>query len=264
MAGTYDSVAQIRSDSARFAAALRQAATEAAVPTCPDWKAADLIWHLAEVQLGWAAIVRERLDNDEGREAFMPRRPDSLDELFALLDDATSQLADALSSAADDVAVWTWWPSDQTVGFIRRRQVVEALVHRFDAELTAGLPLSPIDAAVAADCLDQGLHVDFAWSPGWADLNLGPATGRIMATDTGDGWLVNVAHWKGTSPTADRQWAQDTLSVVADGDPSFTLSARAADLIAWLWNRATPEVLTITGNHAHYETLQAVVTAGGE
>jgi hypothetical protein len=57
-----DLLAAVRSESDRFAGALAAADPTAPVPCCPDWTAADLTWHLTEVQLLWATVVRERLD----------------------------------------------------------------------------------------------------------------------------------------------------------------------------------------------------------
>ena len=38
------------------------------MPSCPDWNADDLLWHLAEVQWFWATIVRERVTDATRRE----------------------------------------------------------------------------------------------------------------------------------------------------------------------------------------------------
>jgi hypothetical protein len=48
-------------ESARFVAVLRDTAPGARVPSCPDWDADDLLWHLAEVQWNWGTIVREHI-----------------------------------------------------------------------------------------------------------------------------------------------------------------------------------------------------------
>src|SRR5918995_144022 len=44
----------LRSESARFREVLAACDPEARVPACPDWNAADLLWHLATVQRWWA------------------------------------------------------------------------------------------------------------------------------------------------------------------------------------------------------------------
>src|SRR5665811_2356206 len=43
-----DYLSHLALDSARFVEVLRQAPSGARVPTCPDWDADDLLWHLGE------------------------------------------------------------------------------------------------------------------------------------------------------------------------------------------------------------------------
>ena len=50
----------IRTESARFREVLADCDPSARVPACPDWDAADLLWHLAGVQVFWAKVVRHR------------------------------------------------------------------------------------------------------------------------------------------------------------------------------------------------------------
>src|SRR6185437_12305786 len=101
-----------------FAAVLRDVDPAARVPSCPDWTAADLLWHLAEVHWFWATIVSDRVTDEaqvEAVDARKPARPESLTDLLALYERTTDQLTDALGAAHDDTAVWTWAP-EQTVG----------------------------------------------------------------------------------------------------------------------------------------------------
>ena len=57
--GPVNYLTHLQRESARFAQAIREAAPDAPVPSCPDWNADDLLWHLAEVQWFWATMVRE-------------------------------------------------------------------------------------------------------------------------------------------------------------------------------------------------------------
>ena len=50
----------IRTESARFREVLAGCDPAARVPSCPDWSAADLLWHLATVQRWWAEVVTAR------------------------------------------------------------------------------------------------------------------------------------------------------------------------------------------------------------
>ena len=117
MAPTLDFLARLRPDSARFREVL---SPPIPVPSCPGWDAAELLWHLSEVQDFWGAIVRDRLDEPERAEE-LSRAADDEAQL-AQFDGCSTGLADALAAAPDDTAIRTWFPADQTAGFVRRRQ----------------------------------------------------------------------------------------------------------------------------------------------
>ena len=132
----------IRTESARFRAALADCDPAARVPTCPDWDAGDLLWHLAGVQLFWAKIVRHRPHSPNDPEiADLPaaERPQSYAELLEAFDDYSHALVTELERADPEAAAWHW-SGDLRVGTSHRRQAHEALIHRVDAELTAGVP----------------------------------------------------------------------------------------------------------------------------
>ncbi|MFI9597024.1 maleylpyruvate isomerase N-terminal domain-containing protein [Nonomuraea sp. NPDC052265] len=56
-----------------------------------------------------------------------------------------SSISARFAAASPDDPAWTW-SREQTVGFWRRMQAIEAAVHRWDAENAIG-PAAPIDAA---------------------------------------------------------------------------------------------------------------------
>lgn len=182
-----DFLAHVRAESDRFAAVLRQTDPAARVPSCPEWSAADLLWHLAEVHYFWSTVVRDRITDDdeiERVEGSTPGRPADFPDLLSLYEHTTDDLLAALESADDDTPVWTW-AADRSVGFVRRFQAHEALMHRVDAELAAGGPLTPLPAELATDGIDVVLRFQKTWRPGWADWQTSDVTGRIHATDTG-------------------------------------------------------------------------------
>ena len=55
---TMDTPTEIHRQSELFAAMLAETDPAARVPTCPDWNAADLLWHLITVHAFWAAVLR--------------------------------------------------------------------------------------------------------------------------------------------------------------------------------------------------------------
>jgi uncharacterized protein (TIGR03083 family) len=193
-----DYVAHLARESGRFGEAIRAARPDQAVPSCPGWTADDLLWHLGEVQWFWAAIVRENITGPRAEE-LKPGRPADRAGLQAFYQGASRDLAEVLAASAPGTAAWTW-SEDQTVGFIRRRQAHEALIHRIDAELTAGRR-TPVDPLLGADGVDEALRVMYGGLPGWGRFTPDDAKSlRLEATDTGDAWFVTLGRFTGTDP----------------------------------------------------------------
>ena len=179
--------------------------------------------------------------------------------MLEFFDRSSARLVDALAGTADDVAVWTWLDTDHSVGFVRRRQAHEALIHRLDAELTAGV-VTELDAGLATDGILEAIEWMFGGTPGWASSTPDGPVGRLATTDTDRSWLVQVGHWSGTSPNTGKTYADEqTLFLVGGGEPSFEISGTAADLDAWMWNRPPRGGISRTGDTAAFE---AVIEAG--
>src|SRR6476659_8083210 len=86
----------LQDESQRFRDVLAECDPGAAVPSCPDWKADDLLWHLGEVQWFWGTVVQERLQDVEDLEH--PARPDSRAGLVTFFEEASGLLHDALGA----------------------------------------------------------------------------------------------------------------------------------------------------------------------
>ena len=226
-------------ESARFAAALRGAAPDAPVPSCPGWDADDLLWHLAEVQWFWGTIVREQITGEQADE-LKPGRPDGRDGLLAFYERASRDLGAILAERAPNSPAWTW-SADHTVGFVRRRQAHEALIHRVDAELTAG-QRTGMDPGLSADGVDEALRVMYGGEvPDWGSFTpAGPETIRLRATDTSGSWVVTVGRFTGTDPDDQASYDEPCLQVAERdaGEPAAAqITGTAADLDCWLWHR---------------------------
>lgn len=255
-----DFLAHLRADAARFAEVLRDADPAAPVPTCPDWTADDLLWHLAEVFLFWGTIVRDRLDDPDVAEARKPERPAERTGLLALYARAGAALIDTLTNTPGDVPVWTW-SDDNSAGFVRRRMAHEAVIHRLDAELTAG-DVTDIDAAFATDGAHEALQ-HFFGAPPWSSYEPNGPVGQVVATDTGAAWLVQVGSFSGLSPNSGKTYVREPCVGLTDvGVPVFTVEATARDLDAWLWNRPALEAPTVEGSEEAFGALADVITAG--
>ena len=233
-----DYLGHLARESTRFHDAIQLATPQARVPSCPDWNADDLLWHLTEVQFFWATVVGEKLPADEA-EKRKPERPADRAGLLALYQQASRYLGQVLASASPDTYAWTW-SDDQTVGFIRRRQAHEALIHRVDAELAAD-SRTALDPQLAADGADEVLRVMYGGVPDWGTFSPDPGrTVRLRATDTGDSWVVTLGRFTGTDP--DDGTAHDLPDLRAaeqdSGEPATAeISGAAGDLDCWLWHR---------------------------
>jgi uncharacterized protein (TIGR03083 family) len=234
-----DRISVIRAESDRLADVLARAESGSPVPTCPDWTASDLLWHVVEVHDFWARILSNDVRDDAGVaeiEADKPARPAAIDDVLALRADATARLVDALGRFDDDDPRWSWWPDDQTVGFTRRMQTYEATMHRVDAELTAGVAVSPIAADVASGAIDHAVDVMWGWMPDWATYEP-TVVAQFRATDTGGTWLVEVGHWFGTGPESGNQFDMPRAVRATGGEPALRVAAPVEQLARWAWTR---------------------------
>lgn len=254
----------------RFTGALTAVDPGATVPTCPDWTAADLVWHHAEVQWFWGSIAGDRLTGDDQIEALdetRPVRPETYPELIGRSAAMRDRLLDAVGEGPDDTVLWSW-AAEQTLGFTRRRQAHEALIHRVDAELTAGVDPGPLDAALAADGIDELLRVMWAELPAWAEFTASGGVISLEATDTADTWLLALGRLTGTSPNSGTTYDEPTVAVLAGDDPSpvdAVVRGTAGDLDRWLWNRTGAGLqvrVERSGDSAALTGLAELVAAG--
>jgi uncharacterized protein (TIGR03083 family) len=265
MPSDLDYLDHLRRESDRFSEVLATAPPDAPVPSCPDWDAEDLLWHLGEVQWFWAEVVRRGVTDGEQADGLdAGTRPDGREALQALFDQASADLSRLLTENDPATPAWTW-STDQTVGFIRRRQAHEALIHRVDAELTAG-DRTPMDTALSADGVDEVLRVMYGGCPPWGTMTAvdGPSL-RLRATDTGDSWLVTPARFTGTEPDGTVHEDEPDIQVAASdpgGEAGATVSGTAADLDCWLWRREAAGELTHEGDPAVVATFETTIGSG--
>jgi len=252
-------------ESRRFAELLAGVDPAMPVPTCPDWTAADLVWHLTEVQWFWGSIASgpildakevERADADK------PVRPQDYHELLALFGTSRERLATAIADGPDDTPLWSW-AAEQTLGFTRRRQAHEALIHRVDAELTAGVPVESLDPEFAADGIDEVLTVMWAELPAWASFSRAEGVIRIEATDTGHSWTIQLGQMSGTSTNTGKTYDEPSVALLDTGTQVCDAEVRgnAADLDQWLWNRCATGI-DHSGSQAALDRLAALIAAG--
>jgi uncharacterized protein (TIGR03083 family) len=247
-----DRIAIIRTEAQRLADVLADTDPEARCPTCPEWSASDLLWHLTTVHFFWAGVLERdpQTESDIASiERSKPARPSATPDLLALREQATTALVEQLGRLDDAEPRWTWWPPDQTVGFTRRMQTYEATMHRVDAELTAGLPTGPIAPDVAVGAVDHAVDVMWGWQPEGSTYEA-RAVVEFVASDPDKRWLVEVGA-ASDSPRAVRATA---------GEPTATVSAPVVDLALWAWTRSGS--VEISGRPASIAALDAVISNG--
>jgi uncharacterized protein (TIGR03083 family) len=254
----------IRSESARFREVLADCDPGARVPSCPDWDAADLLWHLTKVQRFWAGRVADRTAAPvEGEEAYDAERPAAYAELVAAYDRASAALAGSLDGVDPGTEAWTW-SDDHTVGFILRRQAHEALIHRMDAELAAGTS-SEVDPRLAADGVAEVVGVMYGGCPPWGSWEPLPHFVRLDCTDTGDELWAQLGLFSGTDPDSGQviEGEEDCHLVAAPADlePDAVVDGPAAALDAWLWHRGDERDLSVVGDQAVLDRFRAIVGA---
>ena len=180
-----------------------------------------------------------------------------------MLSSVTRVLIDELDARDDDQPAWSWFPSDQSVGFTRRMQVHEAVMHRIDAEVAAGLPVTPVDAEVAQAGIVHAVDVMFAWwgtLPGFA---FHPAEGvvALTLTDLGRTILLRPGRWRGVGQSG-TSYDEPGIVRVTELVPTAGWAGSADQVDRWLWGRgAEPES---DGDEAALAQVREVVAKGIE
>src|ERR1700722_10339208 len=182
------------------------------VPTCPGWTMGDLVFHVAEVYLHKVAVMR----TGEWPTQWPPPGAEHQAEL-PLLGRAYGELIAEFRARQPTDATPTWYDPDQTVAFWIRRMAQETAVHRIDAELAAGLPVTPVPDDLALDGVDEVLD----GLEGGHLAREGQDTITVLAGQTA--WTV-------------RPSPQEV--VVDDGAsdrPRVVIAAAPDPMLRWLW-----------------------------
>jgi uncharacterized protein (TIGR03083 family) len=263
MANDLDYLPHLAAESARFVAALREAPPDARVESCPDWDADDLLWHLGEVQWFWGTIVRQKLTGAQAEE-IKPPRPGDRPGLLEFYQRASRDLGEILAAQSPETPAWTW-SQDQTIGFIRRRQAHEALIHRIDAELAAGAR-TPMDPQLSADGVDEALRIMYGGLPEWGTFTPGTQDAvRLRCTDADCSWLVTLGRFTGTDPDGGTSYDEPVIHVAdtdAGAEAAAEISGTAADLDCWLWRRTPAGPVRRSGDQEMIRAFEAVIAPG--
>lgn len=247
-----DFLGQLARDSDRFGEVLAAVEPDRPVPPCPDWTAFDLLWHLTEVQTFWRTVVERRASAEP--EVECPRAASYSDQLLEFRR-ASSALRRILADTDPATSVWTW-SDDHSAAFVRRRQAHEAIIHRADAELTAGLPVSHVDSSMAADGVDEILMINISGIPSWGRFEPDGRVYRIRDNDSEREWTIATGLFSGTSPDTGTIYENLETGAPSNDEPTAELSASANELHLWLWGRGSSE--TIEGPQPAKEHLRSL------
>jgi uncharacterized protein (TIGR03083 family) len=227
----------LRTECDRFAAAIAGADPGARVPSCPEWDLRGLVAHLGRVQRFWAGLI-ERGEDVEPQDPDESVRPGDGDDLVAWFRAGADELLAAVAAAPADRPAWTWWQAPRAAGAIARHQVQECAVHRWDAEVAAGRSGSPLDPPVAADALDEYVHISAVELQRWTPWTGGSGVVELAPTDVATSRWVVLGNG-GPVPATE-----------APGPPDATLAATASDLLLLLYRRVPLESVAVTGDEA--------------
>jgi hypothetical protein len=143
-------------------------------------------------------------------------------------------LLDALRAAPDDGPAWNFTLEPNHAAWWRRRQAHETAVHRWDGQLAHGTP-DPIEAAVAADGVDEALSVMWVTAVAMGRATAPSGSLHVHLTDVPGEWLCTVSDGK---IAVEREHAK--------GDAA--LRGAASDVIVFLWGRGDANALEIIGD----------------
>ena len=231
----------LRTEGARLAAAAAVADPDGAVPTCPEWTVRDLIRHTGGVHRWATGFVAEGRTEPSpaGLEEAAGTGPTD-EDLAGWFGHGCADLVRALAAAPDDLQCWTFLAAPSPRAMWARRQAHETAVHRVDAQLAAGIPVTPCAPTFAADGIDEllVLFLPRRSSTLCADP---PATLAVRCTDVDASWLLRMDA-DGVTTTA------GTSS--HDAGAACTVSGTADDLYLALWNRTGADDLAVEGDRA--------------
>jgi len=229
---------------------------EPRVESCPKWTVGELVVHLANVYDFWAKIVSQAAADEEVVNAIEAERKPVLDQVskpefyasprsLEYFDEKARDIQSALAMAESSQGNWTWWPGNQTAGFVQRRMCHETTIHRWDCQRAHGVQTPIAPSFIASDGIDEELNNELT---GWGDegKTFPQASFHLHCTDTEGEWLVLA---RGDAVELRREHAKADLAVTGE----------ASNLVLWLWGRIPPDSLTVYGDPSLLPQLRGML-----
>jgi uncharacterized protein (TIGR03083 family) len=248
-------IAAIDRDAELMAVAARRAGLDAAVPGCAPWQVRDLLKHQGYVHRWATAYVAEQ------HAERVPRlsEPDLLaagpadEDLLDWFSAGQQALTHTLRTADPAVGCWYFLPAPSPLAFWARRHAHETAIHRADAQLASGDPVTAFPADFAADGIDELIMGFFGRDT--ATGLAGQRTLHVIAEDAGADWLValtpggtQAAHVERGGARAGGARAGDARAGDDSADATVTGPASAVYLLLWNRSPAGGRGLSVTGD----------------
>jgi uncharacterized protein (TIGR03083 family) len=220
------------------------------VPSCPGWTMGDLVFHVAEVYLHKVTVMR----TGEWPKQWPP--PGAEQEApLSLLGRGYGQLIAEFSARQPTDATPTWYDPDQTVAFWIRRMAQETVIHRIDAELAAGLPVTPVPDDLAVDGVDEVLKRFLGYDVEALDQLKG---GHLASGSDQDTIAVMAGQ---TAWTVRPSPGEVVIEDGASANPRVVIQAAPDPMLRWLWGRAGDDAVRLTGDPAWASYLRRMLVA---
>lgn len=207
-------------------------ATDRLVPSCPDWKVADLLDHLSRVYR-WAGAQAAGPAGERVRMGEIPKRPEGADPVV-WFEASRAELVGSLEGIGDAGEVLETFAGPRPRRFWIRRMALETAVHRWDVEGAVHEPAA-IATDLAVDGVDEILEVQIPRLIDLATLDAAGKTFHLHATDADGEWLIGI-----------RADGIDVDHGHAKGDAAAR--GTASDLMLYLWGRVPPQRLEAFGD----------------
>ncbi|MFC4120755.1 maleylpyruvate isomerase family mycothiol-dependent enzyme [Nonomuraea zeae] len=215
-----------------FARAVAGADAGAQVPTCPEWRLADLVRHLGQAHR-WAA---EQVRKGEPVPVPDPRTavPVPPGEWAAWLRAGADELTEAIAQTGPDTEVWTILGRGPAVAWLRR-MLNETSIHHYDAAVTTGAGFEIADD-LAADAVTEAFELIsapgvYAINPALAELR-GQGETLALRPDGMEGWLA-------TRTPGGVRWAR------GDHEADVVMSGPVREIMLVLSRRVPPSAGTV-------------------
>jgi uncharacterized protein (TIGR03083 family) len=221
------------------------------VPSCPDWNVGDLLRHLGAVYRRTRVNAGSIGPDESWGPVAIPAEAPAPDDprVVEWFEGELAQINAFLEALDPDVPTWNWAPQAKVAGFWHRRTAHETAIHRWDAQLGAGLLPEPIESKLAGDGVAEVLDTFLPAGRRKAPAEVAGLV-QLTAIDLGQHWFIRL---KGEGVAL-----LDTGTLLdSDAHPTRAEAmGHASDLVLALRGRVAFDVLETAGDLRLLEALR--------